>query len=50
MEVRKFVIIVEETLRKSGKEISPSHRKIAFIATVKDPLAGQFMEKREDGH
>ncbi len=34
MEVRKFVMIVEETCRESGKEVSPPHRKAASIAVA----------------
>ena len=48
MEVRKYVTIVEETQREMGKEVSPSHRKIACIAVVKNPFAGKFVEKLDE--
>ena len=48
MEVRKYVIIVEETHRESGKEVFPAHRKIASIAVVKNPFAGQFVERLDE--
>ena len=48
MEVRKYVVVVEETHRESGKEVSPAHRKIASIAVVKNPFAGKFVEKLDE--
>lgn len=48
MEVRKFVTIVEETRRESGKEVSPPHRKVASIAVVKNPSAGKYVEKLDE--
>jgi len=48
MEVRKFVTIVEETCRESGKEVSPPHRKVASIAVVKNPLAGKYVENLDE--
>jgi len=48
MKVRKYVTIVEETCMESGKEISPSHRKVASIAVVKNPSAGKYVEKLDE--
>lgn len=48
MKVRKYVTIVEETRMESGKEISPSHRKVACIAVVKNPSAGKYVEKLDE--
>ena len=48
MEVRKYVTIVEETAIESGKKISPSHRKVASIAVVKNPSAGKYVENLEE--
>jgi hypothetical protein len=48
MKVRKFVTIIEETCMEGGKEISPSHRKVASIAVVKNPSAGKYVEKLDE--
>lgn len=44
MEVRKIVVIVEETHREAGREISPPTRKAAAIAVIKNPFAGRYEE------
>jgi len=44
MEVRKFVMIVEEVCQEAGKRISPPHRKVASLAVVKNPLPGKYVE------
>ena len=44
MEIRKLVTVVEETLREMGREVSPSTRKAAAIAVIKNPYAGQYVE------
>ena len=48
MKVRKYVTVVEETCMESGKEISPSHRKVAAVAVVKNPCAGKYVENLEE--
>jgi len=48
MEVRKFVMIVEEVFQEAGKRISPPHRKVASLAVVKNPLAGRYAEKLDE--
>jgi hypothetical protein len=48
MEVRKFVMIVEEVCQEAGKRVSPPHRKVASIAVVKNPLAGRYAEKLDE--
>lgn len=44
MEIRKVVTIVEEIQREGGKEISPSTRKGAAVAVIKNPFAGRYEE------
>ena len=44
MEVRKYVIIVEETLKEGGKGVTPPTRKSAAIAVMKNPFAGKYVE------
>jgi len=48
MKVRKYVTIIEETIMESGKEVSPSHRKVASIAVVKNPAAGKYVENLDE--
>ncbi len=48
MKVRKYVTIVEETCMESGKDISPSHRKVAVIAVVKNSCAGKYVENLDE--
>ncbi|RLA80304.1 MAG: amino acid synthesis family protein [Deltaproteobacteria bacterium] len=44
MEIRKIVVVVEETHREAGREISPPTRKAAAIAVIKNPFAGRYEE------
>ena len=44
MEIRKFVTIVEETLREAGREVSPAVRRAAALAVIKNPFAGRYVE------
>ncbi len=44
MEIRKFVTIVEETLREAGREVSPPARRAAALAVIKNPFAGRYVE------
>jgi len=48
MEVRKFVMIIEEVCQEAGKQVSPPHRKVASLAVVKNPLAGRYAEKLDE--
>lgn len=43
-EIRKIVVIVEETGRESGRAIDPPTRKAAAIAVIGNPLAGRYEE------
>jgi len=44
MEVRKYVTIVEETLKEGGKKVDPVTRKAAAIAVIRNPFAGKYAE------
>ncbi|MGQ9646213.1 MAG: amino acid synthesis family protein [Thermodesulfobacteriota bacterium] len=44
MEVRKYVTIVEETLKEGGKKVDPVTRKAAAIAVIRNPFAGKYVE------
>lgn len=43
-EIRKLVVIVEETRREMGREIAPPTRKAAAVAVVANPFAGRYAE------
>jgi len=44
MEVRKYVVIVEETVKEGGKGVNPPTRKAAAVAVIKSPFAGKYVE------
>ena len=44
MEIRKYITIVEETLKEGGKKVDPVTRKAAAIAVIKNPFAGKYVE------
>jgi hypothetical protein len=44
MEIRKFATFVEETLIEGGREVSPSTRKAAAVAVIKNPFAKKYQE------
>jgi len=44
MEIRKVVVVVEETHKEAGREVSPPTRKAAAIAVIKNPFAGRYEE------
>ena len=43
-EIRKLVVVVEETEREMGKAIEPPTRKAVAAAVIKNPFAGRFVE------
>lgn len=44
-EVRKFVVVVDETLQAGGRVGRPPLRRVAAVAVIRNPLAGQgFVE------
>jgi hypothetical protein len=44
MEIRKFATFVEETLIEGGRKVSPSTRKAAAVAVIKNPFAKKYQE------
>jgi hypothetical protein len=45
--VRKFLVVVEETRREMGREIDPPTRKAAALAVIENPFAGEYVEDLE---
>jgi hypothetical protein len=43
-DIRKLVVIVEETRREGGKGVSPATRKAAAVAVIANPFAGKYVE------
>lgn len=44
MTIRKFMTIVEDTVREQGRPVEPPTRKAAAIAVISNPFAGQYVE------
>ncbi len=44
MDIRKYITIVEETVKEGGKKVDPITRKAASIAVIKNPFAGKYVE------
>jgi len=42
VKVRKFVVIVDETLKEIGREITPPTRRAAALAVIENPFAGRY--------
>ena len=42
-DIRKIVIVVEETHREMGRRIDPPTRRAAAIAVIANPLAGRYV-------
>ncbi len=47
IKVRKFAVIVEETLKEIGREISPPTRRAAALAVIENPLTDRYEEDLE---
>lgn len=48
MEIRKFVTIKETILMDGGKEVEKKVNKVAAMAVIKNPLAGQYTEDLQE--
>ena len=46
-DIRKIVTVVEETRREMDQEISPSTRRAAATAVIRNPFAGRYEEELE---
>ncbi len=44
MDVRKYMIIVEETVMAGGKKVDRPTRKAAALAVIRNPFAGKYVE------
>jgi len=44
INVRKWVLIVEDTNREAEQDVDPPLRKVAAIAVVENPFAGRYVE------
>ncbi len=47
VRIRKFVVVVEETLEESGREIAPPTRRAAALAVIENPFADRYEEDLE---
>jgi len=47
-DVRKLVLIVDETRKEMGREIKPPTRRAVAIAVIANPHAGRYSEKLDD--
>jgi len=45
--IRKIVVVVEETRREMGREIAPPTRRAAAVAIIENPFAGRYVEDLE---
>jgi hypothetical protein len=48
VDIRKLVVIVEETLKESGREVAPPTRRAAALAVIANPFAGRYQEDLEE--
>jgi len=48
IKVRKFAVIVEETLKEIGREISPPTRRAAALAVIENPLTDRYEADLEE--
>lgn len=44
INIRKQILVVEETLREVGQKVNPPLRKVAAIAVIKNPYTGKYVE------
>jgi len=45
IEVRKFITIIEETNMEAGKKVEPGLKRVAAVAVIRNPFAGNFVEE-----
>ena len=41
-EIRKLVVLVEETRREMGRDVEPASRKAVAVAVIRNPFAGRY--------
>ncbi|TDR94412.1 amino acid synthesis family protein [Enterovirga rhinocerotis] len=47
-EIRKIVVLVEETLTEMGRPVAPPTRRAAAIAVIRNPFASRYVEDLSD--
>jgi hypothetical protein len=47
-DIRKLIVIVDETRKEMGREVNPPTRRALAIAVIANPQAGRFSEKLDD--
>ena len=47
-DIRKLVVVVEETHREMGRAIDPPTRKAIAVAVIANPFAGRYVEDLSD--
>jgi hypothetical protein len=47
MQIRKVVVIVEETCKEMGREVTPPTRRAAALAVIENPFADRYQEDLE---
>ena len=47
-KIRKVAVIVEETHKEMGQDISPPTRRAAAVAVIENPFSGRYQEDLED--
>jgi hypothetical protein len=44
MNIRKLIVVVEETRREGDRDVNPPTRKAAAVAVIANPFAGRYQE------
>jgi hypothetical protein len=47
-DIRKLIVIVDETRKEMGREVKPPTRRALAIAVIANPHAGRYSEKLDD--
>jgi hypothetical protein len=47
-DIRKLIVIVDETRKEMGREVNPPTRRALAIAVIANPHAGRYSEKLDD--
>ena len=47
-DIRKLIVIVDETRKEMGREVKPPTRRALAIAVIANPHAGRYVEKLDD--
>jgi len=47
-DVRKLIVVVDETRKEMGREVKPPTRRALAIAVIANPHAGRYSEKLDD--